>query len=201
MVFINRYKNIESVWMRQKKYIMSLLPEGRRLIQLMKRLKRGIFGIIVLVLAVFFSACGKKTETVEFPVIREVSGEETTAEKNTIKEVDKAEPHVFHVRDLENVRPNGVCSSERLAEPLKLLENAVMITGTQYSHAALLKDGTVWTWGGNVCGECGIPVGQVPMFSVVCRAGCTGDMDGRTAIYSIFAYKIGKSIFLPCICF
>ena len=226
-----------------------------------------------------------------------------TAEKNTIEEVDKAEPYVFHVRDLENVRPDGTCSSdfyitsaatgdclyymdaegvlygtrnsgsqysrflredeeatvtkiaenvihvdcceldvaawitaggqlyvagsdleyfwqnagteyaspyllmggvryvrcgradivimkedgtvwvwgtvsdgqfqgssERLAEPLKLLENAVMITGTQYSHAALLKDGTVWTWGGNVCGECGIPVGRVPMFSVVCAA-------------------------------
>lgn len=61
-------------------------------------------------------------------------------------------------------------SSEKLVEPLKLLENAVMITGTLYSHAALLKDGTVWTWGGNICGECGIPVGQVPMFSVVCVA-------------------------------
>lgn len=40
-------------------------------------------------------------------------------------------------------------------EPVKVLENAVMISGNGNSHAALLEDGTVWTWGDNSYNQCG----------------------------------------------
>lgn len=40
--------------------------------------------------------------------------------------------------------------------PIKVLENAVLVTGGFFSHAALLKDGSVWTWGYNYTGNCGI---------------------------------------------
>lgn len=41
-------------------------------------------------------------------------------------------------------------------EPVKVLENAVMISGNGNSHAALLEDGTVWTWGDNSYNQCGV---------------------------------------------
>lgn len=41
-------------------------------------------------------------------------------------------------------------------KPHKILENAVLVTGGWFNHAALLRDGTVWTWGYNSAGNCGI---------------------------------------------
>ncbi len=83
------------------------------MIKLMKPLKHSIFGIIVFVLAVFFSACGgKNPEMVEFPLIREASEEKTTVGKNTVEETNKSEPYVFQVRNLEDVRLDGACSSD-----------------------------------------------------------------------------------------
>lgn len=46
-----------------------------------------------------------------------------------------------------------VCFIEK---PQKILENAVLVTGGWFNHAALLRDGTVWTWGYNSSGNCGI---------------------------------------------
>lgn len=40
-------------------------------------------------------------------------------------------------------------------KPEKILEDAVLITGGWYNHAALLRDGSVWTWGYNYAGSCG----------------------------------------------
>ncbi|MBQ9990609.1 MAG: hypothetical protein IJP31_06680 [Lachnospiraceae bacterium] len=42
------------------------------------------------------------------------------------------------------------------SQPRKVLENAVLITGGWFNHAALLQDGTVWTWGYNLTGNCGV---------------------------------------------
>lgn len=50
----------------------------------------------------------------------------------------------------------GYYSDGSLRNQVKLLENAVMISGKAGSHAALLADGTVWTWGDNQYGQCGI---------------------------------------------
>ena len=47
-----------------------------------------------------------------FPFIKEASEEKTTVEKNTIEEADKSEPYVFQVRNLEDVRLDGACSSD-----------------------------------------------------------------------------------------
>lgn len=45
---------------------------------------------------------------------------------------------------------------EYVPEAKKVLEGALLITGGIYNHAALLKDGTVWTWGYNYAGNCGV---------------------------------------------
>lgn len=42
-------------------------------------------------------------------------------------------------------------------EPMKMLEDAVFITGG-VNHAALLSDGSVWTWGANYVGNCGVSI-------------------------------------------
>ncbi|MBQ2101883.1 MAG: hypothetical protein II477_12570 [Lachnospiraceae bacterium] len=42
-------------------------------------------------------------------------------------------------------------------EPMKVLEDALLVTGGAYNHAALLEDGSVWTWGYNYAGNCGVP--------------------------------------------
>ncbi len=36
------------------------------------------------------------------------------------------------------------------------MNDAVLVTGGMYNHAALTKDGRVWTWGYNYSGNCGI---------------------------------------------
>ena len=41
-------------------------------------------------------------------------------------------------------------------EPKQILENAAVVTGGWFNHAALLYDGTVWTWGYNSAGNCGV---------------------------------------------
>lgn len=40
--------------------------------------------------------------------------------------------------------------------PKKVLEGAELITGGFFNHAALLDDGSVWTWGYNLTGNCGV---------------------------------------------
>lgn len=40
--------------------------------------------------------------------------------------------------------------------PVKVLENGALVTGSFYNHAALLNDGSVWTWGYNYSGNCGV---------------------------------------------
>ena len=45
--------------------------------------------------------------------------------------------------------------------PVKILENAVLITGGFFNHAALLVDGSVWTWGYNYSGNCGVAGGGI----------------------------------------
>lgn len=41
-------------------------------------------------------------------------------------------------------------------DPEQILENVELVTGGPFNHAALLSDGTVWTWGTNYVGNCGI---------------------------------------------
>ena len=45
--------------------------------------------------------------------------------------------------------------------------DAVLVTGGWFNHAALLRDGTVWTWGYNMSGHCGVedpaPIGEPTM--------------------------------------
>ncbi len=43
-----------------------------------------------------------------------------------------------------------------IENPQMILENAILVTGGWFNHAALLQDGTVWTWGYNSSGNCGI---------------------------------------------
>ncbi len=52
---------------------------------------------------------------------------------------------------------NGNEYMEKESQPVKILENAVMISGQKDSYAALLEDGTVWTWGNNLYDKCGVP--------------------------------------------
>lgn len=43
-----------------------------------------------------------------------------------------------------------------IPKPQKVLDDAVLVTGGWNNHAALLRDGTVWTWGYNGAGNCGV---------------------------------------------
>lgn len=45
--------------------------------------------------------------------------------------------------------------------PVRVLENAAFVTGGMYHHAALLQDGSVWTWGYNYAGACGVAGGGI----------------------------------------
>ncbi len=54
-------------------------------------------------------------------------------------------------------------------EPVKILDNVVLISGKEESHAALLADGTVWTWGYNLYDKCGMP-GQGIIEEPICVA-------------------------------
>ena len=56
---------------------------------------------------------------------------------------------------------NGKEYAKRELQPVKILENAIMISGKRDCHAALLEDGTVWTWGSNFYDMCGVPKQEV----------------------------------------
>lgn len=45
--------------------------------------------------------------------------------------------------------------------PVKVLEDAVLVTGGFFNHAALCHDGSVWTWGYNYSGNCGVEGGGI----------------------------------------
>ncbi|MDE6675082.1 MAG: hypothetical protein K2K19_09780, partial [Acetatifactor sp.] len=45
--------------------------------------------------------------------------------------------------------------------PVKVLEDAAFVTGGFFHHAALLRDGSVWTWGYNYAGGCGVAGGGI----------------------------------------
>lgn len=47
-------------------------------------------------------------------------------------------------------------SAAYIEKPQKVLDDAVLITGGWLNHAVLLRDGTVWTWGYNIVGNCGV---------------------------------------------
>ncbi|MCM1056094.1 MAG: RCC1 domain-containing protein [Firmicutes bacterium] len=47
-------------------------------------------------------------------------------------------------------------NANNIEKPIKILEDAVLVTGGWFNHAALLRDGTVWTWGYNGAGNCGV---------------------------------------------
>lgn len=47
-------------------------------------------------------------------------------------------------------------SAAYIEKPQKVLDDAVLVTGGWLNHAALLRDGTVWTWGYNIAGNCGV---------------------------------------------
>lgn len=64
---------------------------------------------------------------------------------------------------------NGNEYMKKESQPVKILENAMMISGKEDSHAALLEDGTVWTWGSNFYDMCGVP-GQGVIGEPVCVA-------------------------------
>lgn len=42
------------------------------------------------------------------------------------------------------------------ARPTKLLDNVAYISSNWFNHVALTTDGTVWTWGYNLYGNCGV---------------------------------------------
>ncbi|MFV0518267.1 MAG: hypothetical protein ACK5MV_12800 [Aminipila sp.] len=50
----------------------------------------------------------------------------------------------------------GGGNMEYVSKPTKVLDDALLVTGGMYNHAALLKDGSVWTWGYNYTGNCGV---------------------------------------------
>lgn len=59
--------------------------------------------------------------------------------------------------------------AENVPSPVKILENAVMISGKRDSFAALHKDGTVWVWGNNTYDKCGV-AGEGVIKEPVCVA-------------------------------
>ena len=48
-----------------------------------------------------------------------------------------------------------------IEKPKKVLDGALIVTGGWFNHAALLQNGTVWTWGYNEAGNCGIDEGTI----------------------------------------
>ena len=52
--------------------------------------------------------------------------------------------------------PQGYYDASYFGTPHKILDNAVLVTGGWNNHAALLRDGTVWAWGYNISGNCGV---------------------------------------------
>ncbi len=51
-----------------------------------------------------------------------------------------------------------------VSTPQKVLSDAVLVTGGAYNHAALLQDGTVWTWGYNYAGSCGVEISDDTLY-------------------------------------
>lgn len=54
--------------------------------------------------------------------------------------------------------PVGAEGSEYyyVKEPKKILDDVIFVTGGTFNHAAICMDGTLWTWGYNYAGNCGI---------------------------------------------
>lgn len=69
------------------------------------------------------------------------------------------------------------------AKPVKVLEDAVLITGGFFNHAALLEDGSVWTWGYNYAGNCGVQGQDVVAKPTKVAEDVIGVWTGR-AVYS-----------------
>lgn len=73
--------------------------------------------------------------------------------------------------------------------PVKVLEDAAFVTGGFFSHAALLRDGSVWTWGYNYAGSCGVAGGGIvsepTKVAEHVRMVWTGDMEYNVDCYDI----------------
>ncbi len=79
-------------------------------------------------------------------------------------------------------------------EPVKILDDVVYVSGNWHNYVALKKDGSVWTWGHNMLGNCGISDELVISEPTKVMEGCIMVWTGDEKIDGVYDNKDWRNV-------